>query len=263
MSRKKEKEHVNHERWMVSYADFVTLLFAFFVVMFASSQADKNKLAGVAQAIQSAFNKDAIFDVHSSKPPLDDKAPISPPAAVAALSEKSDGDSGLDQVRQALESALAHEIAAKSVVIRQSDNGLIVSLREAGFFPSGSAEIRNQSMPALNKIGQALAMTKDEVRIEGHTDNVPIHTALFESNWELSTARASRIARYFLDLPGTDARRFSAAGYAEYHPVASNSTEAGRMQNRRVDIVLLPSTGKPRPEEPTILASITRPSTSQ
>jgi chemotaxis protein MotB len=115
--------------------------------------------------------------------------------------------------------------------------GLVISLHEAGFFASGSSEVRPSSMDLLTRL--AASLPSGPLRVEGHTDNVPIHTAQFASNWELSTARATTIARLLLDHPNIHPGNLSAAGYAEFHPVASNATEAGRAQNRRVDIILL------------------------
>jgi chemotaxis protein MotB len=245
MGKKKHPEHVNHERWLVSYADFITLLFAFFVVMFATSQSDKKKLATAAQAMQAAFNDSAIFQAHSEKPPLDDQSAIVPPAVTPSITptgtEGTDAAQDSEAIHEELEQTLAREIAFNNVSIRQTESGLVISLHEAGFFPSGSADIRHEAIPTLQKIGEALSRTNNNIRIEGHTDNRPIHTAQFASNWELSSARATRIAHFFLDMPGMDASRYAAAGYAQYHPVADNSTEDGRMQNRRVDIVLLPA----------------------
>jgi chemotaxis protein MotB len=119
-------------------------------------------------------------------------------------------------------------------------DGLVISLREAGFFSSGSAAPRPETLSTLRQIAASLGRTPYDLRIEGHTDNIPIHTAEFDTNWELSSARATRIARIFLDLQAMPADRLSAAGYAEFHPVASNETPEGRAQNRRVDLVVLP-----------------------
>jgi chemotaxis protein MotB len=121
-------------------------------------------------------------------------------------------------------------------------DGLVISLREAGFFNSGSATPKPETLPTLSKIAASLGKTPYDMRIEGHTDNVPIHTAEFDSNWELSSARATHIARLFLDIKAMPPERISAAGYAEFHPVASNDTPAGRSENRRVDLVVLPRT---------------------
>jgi len=242
MSRKKNHEHVNHERWLVSYADFITLLFAFFVVMFASSQSDKAKMASLAVSMQTAFKDNAIFMAHSDKPPLDDQAPISPPAASQNNIVPSSSEQQLEaqQLKDELQSAVANDILDDSVSIRDTSAGLIISLSEAGFFDSGSAEIRKQALPTLTKLALALVKAPNNIRVEGHTDDRPIHSAQFDSNWELSTMRATRIARFFMNAPLADPARFSAAGYAQFHPVASNDTEEGRAKNRRVDIVLLP-----------------------
>jgi chemotaxis protein MotB len=121
-------------------------------------------------------------------------------------------------------------------------DGLVISLREAGFFDSGSAMPKAEALPTLRQIADRLGATPYDLRIEGHTDNVPIHNQEFDSNWELSAARATHIARLFLEMKAIPPDRLSAAGYAEFHPVASNDTAAGRAENRRVDLVVLPRT---------------------
>jgi len=133
-------------------------------------------------------------------------------------------------------------VAQHTVSIQMGRDGLVISLREAGFFNSGSATPRPETLPTLRQIAASLGRTPYDLRIEGHTDNIPIHTAEFDSNWELSSARATRIARLFLDMHALPADRLSAAGYAEFHPVASNNAPEGRAQNRRVDLVVLPRT---------------------
>jgi chemotaxis protein MotB len=121
-------------------------------------------------------------------------------------------------------------------------DGLVISLREAGFFDSGSAAPKEEALPTLRQIAERLSATPYDLRIEGHTDNVPVHNAEFDSNWELSAARATHIARLFLEMQALPPDRLSAAGYAEFHPVASNDTAEGRAENRRVDLVVLPRT---------------------
>ena len=120
-------------------------------------------------------------------------------------------------------------------------DGLVISLREAGFFDSGSATPKPEALPTLRQIAAKLGDTPYDLRIEGHTDNVPIHNAEFDSNWELLSARATRIARLFLDMNAIPPGRLSAAGYAEYHPVAGNETPEGRAENRRVDLLSCPA----------------------
>ena len=254
MSRKKHPEHVNHERWLVSYADFITLLFAFFVVLFASGQTDKRKQVRLAEAMQSAFQHNGIFDPHSKTPPISDlsSANDSPSAAPVALPLPTAFDTTPQNLpftqariqKIADREAMLHNLPPDSITLRPTVEGLVVSLREAGFFASGSAEVRPGSLDALQVL--AAALPHQAMRVEGHTDNVPIHTAQFSTNWELSTARAATITRLLLDAGTAEPTGISASGYAEFHPIASNVTEAGRARNRRVDIVLLKSSVAPR-----------------
>jgi chemotaxis protein MotB len=150
-----------------------------------------------------------------------------------------------EQVKDQIEDVIHNQVALKqigatSVNVHDSDQGLVVSLHEAGFFNSGSADIRPQAMDTLRAIANILP--HQAMRVEGHTDDIPIHTAQFATNWELSTARAAGITRLLIAQHAVDPAEISATGYAEFHPVASNATEDGRQENRRVDIILL----KPR-----------------
>jgi chemotaxis protein MotB len=236
MSRKVRRVPVNHDRWLISYADFVTLLFAVFVVLFASSQIDKKKQAQLSSSIQSAFQQMGLFDAPSKrlmveKVPGGD-APVTAPGAAASPTP------AMEQIEQRLKQAAGAEIRSEMITIRESNEGLVVSLSEAGFFDSGVAEIRPSAFPVLDRIAACLPDTG--LRIEGHTDDVPIATAQFASNWELSSARASSIARLLLRHPNLQPAEMSVAGYAGYRPIASNDTAEGRARNRRVDIVILP-----------------------
>lgn len=245
MSRKKKQhEHVNHERWLVSYADFITLLFAFFVVLFASSQSDKKKQHELSSAMQSAFQPLGVFEAHSKTPPLvpGGAATNASPIALPVPTGHHDNAETMEDIQKRLSEFLAKQISSGgippgSVTMQMTAEGLVISLHEAGFFASGSAEVRAQSIPTLTRLAEQLPA--GPIRIEGHTDNVPIHNSQYATNWELSTARATVIARLLLSTGHIDPANVAAAGYAEYHPIASNATEAGRAQNRRVDIILL------------------------
>jgi len=226
-----ERRRPSHDRWLVSYADFITLLFAFFVVMYSAAQLDKRRAGQLATAIQTAFLQ------RGSLPP---KA-----AEVGGLSEQGTPENspvGNTEDQELLAAnvrkALAPEIAAGDAAVHQSREGLVISLREVGFFDTGSAEIRSNSRPAFGRLAQALQATHREIRVEGHTDNVPIHNSRFVSNWDLSTARASAAVRLLIVNYGFDPQHLSAAGYAEYRPIADNGTPEGRAANRRVDIVV-------------------------
>ena len=228
MKRKERAAKVSHDRWLVSYADFITLLFAFFVVLFATGQSDKRKKVELAVSIQSAFKEMGIFDAHSNTRHF---AQVNGPRGYAALQEPT------EVVKQHLEAATQPELKSRIIAIHDSADGLVISLQEAGFFESGAADIRPSALPVLERIAAVLPETL--LRVEGHTDDVPIHTAQFASNWELSSSRASSIARLLLAHANVHAEQMSVAGYAEFHPVASNATADGRSRNRRVDIVVL------------------------
>jgi len=248
---RRKAAHSNHERWLVSYADFITLLFAFFVVLYASAQVDKKKVGQLAVAIQVAFDQMGVFqggskasDAKSIPIELvtDDKAtklaiPVVIKPGMETLSNAESAD--LEPLRRDLEKELSAEIEKKEITIRHETEGLVVSLSELGFFDSGSAEIRTDAQRTFGRIAELLASRDCRLRIEGHTDDRPIHTPKFSSNWELSTARATELVRILITTYNYLPERLSAAGYAEYHPVASNDTLEGRALNRRVDIVVL------------------------
>jgi chemotaxis protein MotB len=250
MMRERRRGNISRDRWLVSYADFITLLFGLFVVLFAFAKADQKKQTEVSAAIETAFRSLGIF-----------------PDAARAPSKGANGAAGTDQaampmnivmgedvlsparvkddlelLHRELEQRLSNQVATHTVSMKMGRDGLVISLREAGFFNSGSATPKPETMPTLTQIAASLGRTPYDLRIEGHTDNVPIHTAEFDSNWELSSARATRIARIFIDLKAIAPERISAAGYAEFHPVAGNDTAEGRAENRRVDLVVLPRT---------------------
>lgn len=234
MRRRRRDHNSNHERWLVSYADFITLLFAFFVVLYASSRADIRKQAEVAQSIHSAFTALGIFpgSGHGNGAAL---AAVPPTAKASPTTEEN-----LEHIRDDLQHKLAGEIAAHAIAMKLGPNGLVISLREAGFYRSGSAMPLRASLPVIGKIAQELLPTPYAIRIEGHTDNVPIHNSRYTSNWELSTARATYMTQLMITTFHLQPARLSAAGYAQYHPIASNATAAGRAKNRRVDIIVLP-----------------------
>jgi len=227
---------VNRDRWLVSYADFITLLFAFFVVLFASSQADKKKQAQAASSIQAAFDQMGLFEASRKHGLLTDGTEMDVAGVPAALDAKMPTPA-MEAVQRRIEAAAGPEIRAGAVGLSASTNGLTISLREAKFFNSGAAQVRASALPVLDRIAAALPETG--LRVEGHTDDVPIHTPQYASNWELSSARASSVARLLLRHANVHAAGLSVSGYAEFHPVAGNGTEEGRARNRRVDIVVL------------------------
>ena len=255
--KKKPQPHVNHERWLVSYADFITLLFAFFVVLYSSSQVDKRKAGRLALAIQVAFQELGVFQTSNTKIPIkdEDAIPFENVQVVENINKDTDlkrivnpmkgtlssasETQSLQEAQEAIRKALDPEIKRREVSMAMRREGLVVSLKEMGFFDSGSASIRPGSLDAIARLSEVLKTRPENLRIEGHTDNIPIHTPRFANNWELSTARATELIQLLITKYGIPPSHLSAAGYGEFHPVAENSTPEGRAQNRRLDVVIL------------------------
>jgi chemotaxis protein MotB len=226
-------------------------------LFYSSSQVDRRKVGKLAVAIQVAFQELGVFQASTSRIPMDNSEPmpfntvqaienVDRTAALGKIAPAVTGRMGgvsesgdLSGLRKELEQALAPEITRREVAVRQEADGLVISLQEVGFFDSGSADIKSTSERAFGRIASLLLAREYRVRIEGHTDNVPIHTVKFASNWELSTARATELVRVLVENYHFLPTRLSAAGYAEYHPIATNATVEGRQLNRRVDIVVL------------------------
>jgi len=252
MALKKEPEkHVNHERWLVSYADFITLLFAVFVVLYAMGQSDKKKVEEVMQSIQASFgmtNAGATppkINVIASQqitviPSLRPEVKITPMERPHSGQGKTRADEkDFRQIKAAIEAYLVKQGAQQKVSLEITRRGLIVSLKEVGFFASGQADIKPDAYELINTIAEVVTQYNNPLRLEGHTDNIPISTAQFPSNWELSTARATHSLKYLLKNFDIETGKISATGYAEFRPVADNATQEGRAKNRRVDLVML------------------------
>jgi chemotaxis protein MotB len=250
MRKRGGPEHENHERWLVSYADFITLLFAFFVVMFASSQTDKARAKQVSAAVEKA---------------LDDGRSISVPAAVAKIlggtvDDKGQGNAmmkGPGGAQRALKNSppesvielmpslerlnkeLETEIRDGKLEVRMEPRGLVISLRQSAFFPSGNDTLDPASLPTMKKLAALIATLPNSIQLEGHTDAIPIHNDRFKSNWELSCARGIAVLETFCGTFELSRTRFSVVGRADTVPIDSNETAEGRARNRRVDIVIL------------------------
>ncbi len=249
--KKKEEEHLNHERWLVSYADFITLMFAFFVTMYASSRVDSQKMGYVMDSIQKAFGAIPISEVSGGERSLLNN--MSAPANPSLISDKGSGteESAMKEAAEEIKKSLEAKGngAGEAVSITINERGMTISIADKVFFNTGQAIIREDVKPILGDIAQTLLKLPNHIRIEGHTDNVPINTPQFPSNWELSAVRATSIIRYFLTHYPFDPKKLSAAGYGEYRPIASNSSEEDRAKNRRVDLVILRSKTE-KEEEP-------------
>ena len=259
MARKKRESHENHERWLVSYADFITLLFAFFVVMFASSQTDKAKMKAVSDSVQKALKGESFNSMVTAilggaidtkgQGSAQMKGPGGVKKEVRTVDVKRDGQiAELLPSLQNLSKELGSEIKAGKLQINMGIRGLVISFTQAALFPSGEDEIAKDFYPGIQKIANAITQVPNPVKLEGHTDSVPIHNARFKSNWDLSAARSIALLELFVKS-GMPPERISIAGYADTAPVDNNDTEAGRQRNRRVDMVVLNETGvKGEPE---------------
>ena len=216
--------HVSRDRWLVSYADFMTLLFAFFATMYAISSVDAQKLSKVAQGLQ------AVFDDAGRA-----AAPAVSPAPRATIGS---ADTSAGEVEAAVAGALAEELAADQLTLFVDRRGVVVSIPETGAFAIGRDELSNTAESLVARVAAVLNRVPNAVRVEGHTDDVPIHTVRFQSNWDLSAARASRVVEFLIGR-GIAPVRLSATGYGEFHPRVRSASAAARASNRRIDLVIL------------------------
>jgi chemotaxis protein MotB len=248
--RKGHQEHENHERWLVSYADFITLLFAFFVVMFASSQTDKSKAKQISEAVEKALSEGKSMGVPPAVAKIlggtvDDKgqgnAQMKGPGGAQKAAKEAPTEEVLELTpsMKSLNVQLKAEIDSGKVEISMEPRGLVVSLKETAFFPAGGDNLQAESLSTIEKLAAALNAISNPLRIEGHTDSKPIHTARFRSNWELSAARAIAMMETLATRFHVSYNRMAIVGFADTQPEVSNDTVEGRARNRRVDIVIM------------------------
>lgn len=265
--RKKVEEHVNHERWLVSYADFITLLFAFFVVMYSISSVNEGKYRVLSDTLEAVFTDPAkstnpiqVGDLLRGKgeqtpeersnqnpinvlelptiemkqaPPKEKEVHTPPPVDEEIIRNIND-------ISKSLNKALSKLIASDDVIIKQGEDWLELEMKSNVLFYSGEARLETTAVPIIGQVAEILSRSANPIQVEGFTDNNPIHTPRFPSNWELSAARAASVV-HLLDQYGLDPSRMSAIGYGEYKPIADNATEEGRQKNRRVVLVVLGS----------------------
>lgn len=249
--KKKQEEHENHERWLVSYADFITLLFAFFVVMYSISSVNEGKYRVLSNSIVTAFNKEV-----KTLDPIQNGSPLRAPIIQHNLMKQKDDENhprvGVDYqiVPTAEELAQMQKIADEVKInmqelvdeglakVNKTNKGVEIEISSEILFGSGKAVLNRKAMDVLRRISGILGNNNSDINIEGFTDNVPISTWIYPSNWELSAARAASVVRLF-STSGIEARRLVAVGYGEHKPLAPNTTEAGRKQNRRIAIMVL------------------------
>jgi chemotaxis protein MotB len=224
----KHSSHIRraaHDRWLISYADFSTLLFAVFATMYAISSVDAHKLTTVAQGVQLAFDEQARTRAAPSRP-RDAAAPET-------------AEDALDDVEPLIERELAAEIADHRLELGTDRRGVVLSIPETGLFSVGSDEISSTAQRLMMRVASTLASLENPIRVEGHTDDLPIHTERFRSNWDLSTARATSVVALLVERGGIAPDRLSATGYGQFHPKVDNHSAGDRARNRRVDLVVL------------------------
>ncbi len=260
MARRKRhgEEHENHERWLVSYADFITLLFAFFVVMYSLSSVNEGKYRILANSLVSAFRS---VDINQSAqqivlPPVAAQPVMQPPTVLTRTPEEQAAEarrqaqvrlmhSMAEQIRRVLEPLAA----SGQVSVSEGAYGITVEINASVLFSPGESALGPSAAAPLTAVAAVLAEADFPIRVEGHTDSTPINTFRFPSNWELSSARASSVVRLFIDT-GVAPARLTAAGYSDQRPLASNDTEEGRGRNRRVTILIESMFPEPEPTEP-------------
>jgi len=223
--RERVESSENVERWMVSYADFVTLLFCFFTAMYAISNVDTNKLDQFASSMKTAFNEGGSME--EKKFTVINDVQIILPTSIETESN----------IREMLDTIIKESDG--SIDVKRDKRGVVIAVADNMFYKSGTANLKEDSINFLDQLVQPILEYPNPVRIEGHTDNIPINTKEFPSNWELSASRAINVAKYFVENHNIDPGRITSIGYAEHKPLTSNDSPDGRAKNRRVEIVLL------------------------
>ncbi|MBI3903651.1 MAG: flagellar motor protein MotD [Nitrosomonadales bacterium] len=251
--RSKRPEHDNHERWLISYADFITLLFSFFVVMYAISSLNEGKYKVLSASLASVFGETATPQSNS---------PVSlseQDRLMKSLVDRRNAKQGerarkqqeyMRSVANNLNQVLASQVSSGQVSVTQSNRGVVLDINASALFNQGEAELQSESVKTMSEVARILGQGDQAIEVEGHTDDVPIKNPRFPSNWELSSARASSVVRLFIEH-GVAADRLTAVGSAANRPIASNDTLVGRARNRRVTVTILSPALERAAQQPT------------
>ncbi len=279
--RKTYDESTNHERWLVSYADFITLLFAFFVVMYSISSINEGKYRVLSNTLSQTFTEvkspDPIQIGEVSRsvlaaPEVDVERSGDMPVEMVDVDENREvlellnQDQQLAAIAGELESVMSALIGDDLVEIQQNQDWVEVTMKSKMLFESGSARLSRQALQALRKVTRIIKPLTNSIHVEGYTDNIPIDTLFFPSNWELSAARAASVVHLFARF-GVNPSRLAAIGYGEYQPIADNTTEEGRSTNRRIALIILAKGAREGRVLPRVLndagATVVRPESTQ
>ena len=228
MARKKKKpDDINTNAWMDTYADTITLLLTFFILLYSFSTTDNERLQLIAAALKG--------EITGIPMKLEDTPDISMEDIEQGIGEKSPYSILVEQIQEIIDK----NALTNSIKVREEDSGVVLQLNENVLFDLGKADLKPESIQVLDTISTLIPSINNEIMVQGHTDNIPISSGTYKSNWELSTARAITVLRYFIETKGFDPTRFSATGYGEYKPLVDNSTDQNRAINRRVDILIV------------------------
>ncbi len=261
--RRKPEEHENHERWLVSYADFITLLFAFFVVMYSISSVNQGKFRVLSQSLVASFstqskslnpvqvgNTTTAFPVVPSslnRTPIKLDLPQSMEESAIKIdpSDVKKNSPDIDDIANKINNALDSMLDTELISVRKSENWLEIEINSRVLFSSGSSDLSPSARPMLRTLSNVLKNHQNKIHVEGFTDNLPIKNNIYPSNWELSAARSATVVRLFAAY-GVTPQNLASIGYGEYQPKVENDTPTGRATNRRVVIVIIAAGFDPR-----------------
>ncbi len=236
--RRREEEQENHERWLLTYADLITLLLAFFIMMYTLSKQDAQKYEEVSAYLR------AIFTGGTAILRTGNAAASGPAVNVNITPTEASNAEIMRQLEEEIQSVTPLEEMKRNFSIFVDDRGIVVRALDKEYFDEGKADLKERAKNTIRRIIPILKKVNRGVRIEGHTDNVPISTQEFKSNWELSVRRATEVVRYIIEWGGFPPELLSAAGYAEYRPLTENTSPENRAMNRRIEIIIEKPNGK-------------------
>lgn len=244
--KKFEEEHGgNHERWLITYSDLITLLLIFFIILYSFSKVDQQKYSSLSKALNSAMGSSTgQFIGNEAGGIINPPVPNESDGNVDTNNNTNNGSNSierdkLENLKEQVDNYLENNGLSSSVETKVEDRGLVIRMEDTIIFDSGRADIKEDYKHKLVQIGSMLNSLDNFIRVEGHTDNVPIKTSHFESNWQLSVIRATNVTELLINQANINPKRLSSVGYGEFRPVADNSTAEGRSKNRRVDIIIM------------------------
>lgn len=238
MSRKKPEKKSISQEWLTTYSDMMTLILCFFVLLYSFSLVDAAKFKQLAQSMSNAFGgSSSVITEGGNIGPV----PIAENPGISVTQNDGDtvGDKETQRMFEEVNNYIDENDLNANVTIKKDTRGVLIELQDNILFDSGNATLKKESIPLLKKISGLLSKFPNEVLVEGHTDNLPINRGYYQSNWELSSDRANKVVRYFIEKEGMDGKRFQAVGVGEYRPIDTNDTPEGRQKNRRVNILIV------------------------